>query len=391
MSFIRLNEEIEDISNLDIPLDIISIELCSCSITEINPDDFFLKFTRLETINLQNNKLTRLNFIIQPSVTYIDISNNYLDKGVPGLRNKDIITVDIPDTLETIITTGNPYHFVIELQNAGIVINGNGTHYNPRMGYPNLVKKIRHGPAFYDSDDDDDDDNAVNKPAGNVVIDVHHSQIQDNIRKSIEYLMKQSRNKHYIIEMIRMYEKPNFIKDMFLNSRITGYKLLYSNSTNNSWGRDNFDVNIKESFGSLLIYYDSFTNELIYDYSKGLVTTMSRILEAIWAVTKNSVKCMDILESLFGQMKDGKLYCFVGKYTRVINSLSTFDSNIMINDITTEDKIRNKIEQLKAKEITCEEIKKELKEYMDELKVPDTNQQPWLDALDDLYIGTQRF
>lgn len=380
MSFIRLNEEIEDIAALEIPLDVISIELCNCSITEVKPDDFFLKFARLETINLQGNKLTRLNFIIPPSVTYIDISFNNLDKGVLGLRNKDIITVEVPDTLETIVTTGNPYHFVIELQNAGIVINGNGTHYNPRMGYPNLVNRrnaVRHN--RYEEKEEEED-----KPAGNVVIDVHHSQVQDNIRKSIEYLMKQPRDKYYLTEMIRMYEKPSFISDMMLNIRINKYKLQYSNSTSNSWGRDNFDNNIKETFISLLIYYNSFTNELVYDYTKGLKTSMPRILEAIWSVTKNSDKCMDILESLLGQMKDGRLYCFVGKYTRVINSLVTFDSNILINDISIEDKIRNKIEQLTAKEMPVEEIKKELKEYMDELKVSVDKQQPWLDALDDL-------
>ena len=46
-------------------------------------------------------------------------------------------------------------------------------------------------------------------------------------------------------------------------------------------------------------------------------------------------------------MQDGNEFCFVGKYTRLINTLSSFISNVQ-PDLSSNDKISNRILQLRA-------------------------------------------
>src|SRR6478609_4705193 len=72
---------------------ILNMTLKKCNIRDGElPRDFYMQFANLETIDLSNNALYEINFLIPDRVTYINISGN------PAA----VITLDIPNSVEAI-------------------------------------------------------------------------------------------------------------------------------------------------------------------------------------------------------------------------------------------------------------------------------------------------
>src|SRR5574343_618047 len=325
MTFRTTDLIIDDITKLDIPKNTISIVLPNKGLKNV-PKDFFTKYPFIESIELQGNLLTELNFTVPQTVTFIDLSHNKLD------RNS--IKVPIPVSLETINVTGNPYHNFMALENAGIIEYGSVTVTNNR-----ITKEPEQRPR----------NNQATRHIQSKqtpVIDVHRSSIQENVRKSISYILKK-----------RKYTR---------NSKKEIIKKIYNKYYKNNY----FEriLNLNNAFWDSLTYYASFDNDIIYDYQNDLACKMIDLLNGIYSIAEETEDTtrMSILESLRTQMEDGTKHCFVGKYTRVVNSLNSFDPNISIDFTSNSEKISNEYNFLKSritsaiKEKNIEDIYKDL-------------------------------
>ncbi len=347
MTYRQINTNVDDITALDIPLDSVAIILCNTGLKNV-PEDFFLKFNHLESIELQNNNLTEMCFVIPPTVTFINMAGNKLDRN-------SIKTV-IPETVETIDMTGNPYHNFTALQNAGIINYGNVTVTNQRM-IAEEERRVReeiehrrvHGIERFER-----------RQEAQVVVDVHHRRLQENVRKSIEYLLRYNNpgtKSSYIKNMCFRYHNGDYLK--YMNPGCGFYRLLK--------------------------YYTSFDNDIVYDYENDKVCQIGDLLNSIWNIAKDSENCSNIIGSLRHQLEDGEKYCFVGKYTRVLNSMTSFDDNIVIDFISNNEKISNEYSFLKTKGLDRETMVTKMTKYMDSIGIIKDEQGPWIDAVNDEY------
>lgn len=339
MTFVHVQSHLTNVLELNIPLNSVQIILSENLIVNI-PFDFFIKFDKLETIELNNNLLTELNFYIPETVTYLNLENNHIG------RNQ--IKTLIPATLEYVIMTGNPYHNFHGLGNAKNIEYGNVTvTRNDQPVVWNVpINHVQNNKAI------------ENDPIINT--DVHASEVGNNIRKSINYIISKKSSHNYLNEMIKYNNKKSLFKNLF------------------------YYIGIYDEFSRLLIHYNNIETDIVIDYNTYKVCKISDILNGIWALAKNHSQCENMILSLYEQMKDGKDYCFVGKYTRIVNSMTSFDDHILINDISNNEKISNKITYLKSKKIPQNEIIQELKIYMVSLKISEEEQNVWIDALEDL-------
>jgi hypothetical protein len=107
---------------------------------------------------------------------------------------------------------------------------------------------------------------------------------------------------------------------------------------------------------------------------------MAQILERIWAHAKNDKNKDSIIANLFIQMREGAAVCFVGKYTRLLNTLSSFIDEVK-TEIPVNTRITNRIIDLRNKDTSNEDILADVQALIKELEVSEEDQEPWLDAI----------
>lgn len=388
-TFKIINVPVDDITMLEVPLHVTTFVCYGCSLRSI-PVDFFMKFNNIESIELQKNNLTEISFEIPQTVTLIDLADNKLDRNA--------IMTYIPETIENIIVSGNPYHNFMALENARHVTYNSVVMTNNKVieeenekkkldkerqrereiqiqEERDIIRRQRKIMRQYGDDDDDrinlNDKLIVNNKYNDADLNVHNYDMQNRIRGNITYLLKKPRNLNYIKEMIKTHEQiqPTKIKNIF-----DKIMCVFNNNDDD------------KDFEKMLIYYNNFTNNIIYDYENELTTTIPRLIEAIWSTAVIMNKKEDILASLYGQMIDGYKMCFVGKYTRVVNSLASFDNNIEIMGLTVQVLIQNKIEMLqKMRDVPTDKLCEELIDYMNKNEVSKEEQKPWIDAFKEYF------
>lgn len=327
-TFNIINETIHDLCSLNIPLDVINISLRSCRIRHI-PYDFFAKFNKLESIDLFDNYIDNLNFIIPHKVTYIDLSYN-------KLHDNAFVNFD-PNNIEYMVLRYNMLTCVPEsIKNIECEIHGNNINI-----IKNIVKNIV---------------NDVKK----INLDVHQTYIQKSLRKSIMYLMSTYKTHPY---------NNNYLYDikMYISGNVFNY---YINTI--------FKNTKKGYFFKLLDIYDSLPSDIIYDFNRDLKCKINNLLERIWELSKHKKEIESIIENLYAQLSDGINTCFVGKYTRVINTLSTFDDNIE-QDIPFSEKFIMKLNQLKD----IIDKKKEMIDFINDSNLDNDEKLVWIDAVDE--------
>jgi hypothetical protein len=148
---------------------------------------------------------------------------------------------------------------------------------------------------------------------------VHNIYIQESLRLSIENLLKDDYNIRYselIMEIIdiNMFEEHEF--DLFINDLMLDYKFVYDYTN-----MDNKKTN----------YYTIFIK--------------------IWGRIKTNEHKIELYKRLYEEIIDGLDLCFVGKITRLINSLCGYYDDISLN-ISDNETIGNIIvNHLKGREL----------------------------------------
>lgn len=195
--------------------------------------------------------------------------------------------------------------------------------------------------------------------------DVHQTIIQENIRESIAFLMnsydKFPKDFNYVHDMSEFYA----------NLKLKDEKSITY---------ENFVLHYKKIKKNILFYTDN-NESIVYDYKDNKVCKMKHILERIWAYAKNDKNCDSIIINLYFQMKEGLDVCFVGQFTRLVNSLSSFINEIEIMSIN--EKISNEIIKLKNQEFENDLIVEIMKEFMEHLKVSENDQKHWITAINE--------
>ena len=317
--------------------------ISKCFLFEI-PIDFFDEFKQITNIDLSQNLIKELNFNLPTNLVSLNMSYNDLGSG---------ITIQLPNTLENLNIS---YTHVKTLDNIDIKINVN--YYYSDVPYivqrPNVINNGRQNQQPIINDHQNKEKN----------VNVH--DVQDNIKLLIQKLMSNDSFsiyppvQDYINELLNIFIKANKINK-------------HCPSRNSSYS----------SFKRYLLMYDNIDECIIYDYNLNKKCKIKHLLERICLYIKINIFQNEMIENLHKEMIEGATFCFVGKYTRILNTLITFVDEFKIDLISDNDKISNRIIQLKKQYTDINKIIKKIKEFMDNLEISKENQQIWINALEE--------
>ncbi len=389
--FKRNNDiKLTDITELTIPLDVIEISIQSCRVVNC-PKDFFMKYLLLETLNLQNNYIPIVPDL-PPKVTYLNLSYNRItDFNIDCVNNQRLEVVDIKYNLI-------PEYPVIQNKPQGLIMyyKGNNKNYDAHNELDffaqqalgrRMARNVRgrggDGPAI------------DNRQKIIEATNVHDSAIQSNTHKSIDYLLgtipsEDDMRYHpetacfrydpsYCLGIIELYG--NIIKEEF-----SCMQRLFGNSGN-----------LILNFRTILREYDEITTTIMYDYGRDRGCTMSQILERIWVNSKHKKIRLEngrtiieprtndeqrnIISNLIIQMEDGEKQCFVGKFTRVVSSLVSFDENIKL-EISFPIRFGNAVDYFKMK---GRYNKENLIRFVNDSELEDHEKRTWINSIDEMF------
>lgn len=324
----------------EISENVVSISIRRCDIVNV-PPDFFESFKYLEDIDLYANMIEVVDFIVPDRVTNVILSHN---------RIHTINTV-FPARTEYIDLYANYLKNIPE----------SVENFRVNFGFNEIPEYLLRGRELREN-------RIRNKDQTNV----HNTVIAENVRKAIEFLMEESfkitkKEPKYYNEILEFYDYYKRKESMNIVLKICRSPEYYK-------------------MNELLKLYTSFENVIVYDYDTYKECKLRDLIERVWSYAKNKFNNetrKSIIENLYLQMEDGREYCFVGKFSRVVNTLTSFVDEIT-NDISVNDKISNKIIELQDKNITKEEIKEIITKFMDHLDLEEHEQEPWLDAIDEM-------
>jgi hypothetical protein len=382
-------ESLTDITELNIPLDVLEISIQSCRVNHV-PIDFFMRFTQLESLNLQNNYIPILPNL-PPNLTYLNISYNRLTEFIlDAANNQRLEFIDIKYNLipEFPVIINKPEGLIIKYK-------GNNREYDEFNELDFVAQEAQNRRRR----------NAIARGINPVnVVDnrqqileatnVHDSKIQSNTHKSIAYLLgtiptqqeldyDQSKScfkydSYYLLGIIGVYG--DIIKEEMVNMQ-----KMFGNAGN-----------LILSYRALLKEYDELNTTIIYDYGLEKGCTMSQILERIWVNSKFKRAKMgnryiieprsideqkSIISNLIIQMEDGEKMCFVGKFTRVVSSLVSFDENIQL-EISFPIRFGNAVDYLKTKGMYTKE---NLIRFVNDSELEDNEKRNWIKSIDDMF------
>ncbi len=339
-----------DINTLEIQDDTMSIAIRSCKLRNVD-NEFFKRFTKLETIDLFDNALESLNFFIPDTVTNLDISYN-------RIHDESFIGFDV-GKLEHI---NLEYNFLSRVpdQIKNISFNVDGNNFSEQRRIIKNVMNRQPFQPFYQVLQIIQDQQFERPP-----VNVHETVVQNNTMKSIKYLLKTydkiPYNGNYLIDL-----------KMYISENSSFWYYFYTVGSSYKNGK----------FFKLLDLYDTLTNQVIYDYSKESKCRIHSLLERIWETSKNKKDINSIVENLYHQMSEGKDVCFVGKYTRIINTLSSFDENIE-QDIPFSEKFSIELTKLKAKYINNNDIIRDITEFVKNSNISEEDKTVWINAVNE--------
>jgi len=337
------------------------ITLESCKIRNI-PENFFIKFKKLESLVLKDNYLEEIDFYLPENLTYLDISFNKIN----GLKEKYI-----NNKLEYLDISYNFLKFVPKfIDDLEIVIYTKENNFDTKKFL--IIESNKQRKIEIDINDEKiNNGRPVNNIIRNKNKNVHETQIQENTRKSIDFLINNTGretnyNPDYIDEIIKARKKQKLTYKNYFLDFLFNFQELISYT----------------KFKTLLKLYDSITDSrIIYDYEKDRDCKISDIIERIWHLSKDHQDLDSILENLYTQIDDGKLTCFVGKYTRLLNTIYSFDLGVK-NKLAFNDLFNNEIERLRKSKLTTEQLQKSAKVFINDSEETLDEKKIWLDAIE---------
>lgn len=346
-TYVLKNKHNVDIETLIINKDIISISLVSCKIRKI-PRNFFERFTKLESIDLYDNYLESVDFIVPNSVTNMNLSYNMIEKfEINTLLSEKLEYVDLrynkltesPSCLTNIRKNleGNNFSY----QNYIIKNNFRPQQEDPRQAVPRHVVISKNIP------------------------NVHDTHIQTNTMKSIEILINSYDSEKY---------NPNFMLEIkqYLFSSKFNYKF---NKYLNPFGR-----NMK--FINELKYYHTLNSDIVYNYVNYKTCKIYQMIERVWNFAKTSEYKISVIENMIIQVLDGKWYCFVGKYTRLINTIVAFHKNMAIH-IPFSEKFSNELNKMGG--VKNEKSLEHMEKFVKDSGIKLEDKEIWLNAIKEFF------
>jgi len=349
-----------DITELGIPLETISISVQSCRLVDI-PQDFFMKFTFLESLNLQNNCIAN-HFDLPSNVTYLNLSYNKLTTFVyNAVTNRRLEYLDIKYNLIPTIPVA-----------PGVIIRytGNNREYDRINAMDVLdVNNLRGAGARVGGGGGGNMQQQIIEATN-----VHESVIQSNTHKSIDYLLSSFKDERKFDPAYYKYDYNYCIGILEIYGEIIQEELR------------EFKPDLRGlvmNYRKLLNDYNEITTTITYDYGNYKNCTMSDILERIWTFAKNKTKedKKSIICNLFIQMQDGYDHCFVGKFTRVVSSLVSFDNGIQL-EISFPIRFGNAIDFMKKKGTYNKE---NLIKFVEDSELSDNEKRTWNNNINDIF------
>jgi Leucine-rich repeat (LRR) protein len=382
------DEKLTDIIQLDIPLDVLEISVQSCRISNC-PKDFFMKFIFLETLNLQNNYIPIVPDLPR-SVTYLNMSYNRLTEfNYDAINNPRLEVIDVKYNLI-------PEFPVIQNRPDGLIIyyKGNNRNYDAHneldfFAQQAQMRRIGRG-IRGDRDRERDNLQKIIEATS-----VHDSDIQSNTHKSIEYLLEtiptDDELRYYPDRDAFKYDHSYCLGIMniyagIITDEMTCMQRLFGNSGN-----------LILSHRTLLRSYDDLITTIMYDYGRDKSCTMSQILERIWVnsrfkkrkLSNNEIiterrsdeEQKNIISNLVIQMEDGKDMCFVGKFTRVVSSLVSFDENIKL-EISFPIRFGNAVDYFKIK---GQYTRANLSRFVEDSELEPHEKRTWIKSINEMF------
>ena len=385
----RRNNDVKltDITELAIPLDVIEISVQSCRVDNV-PKDFFMKFIFLETLNLQNNYIPILPDL-PPNLTYLNMSYNRLtDFNLDAVNNQKLEVVDIKYNLI-------PQYPNIQHKPEGLILyyKGNNKNYDAHNELDffaqqalgrRMARNVKGGGPAID-----------NRQKILEATNVHDSAIQSNTHKSIEYLLDSIPTE----DDIRYYPEKQFLKydPSYCLGIIEIYGTIIKDELSCMQRLFGSTGNLILNYRTILREYDDLRTIIMYDYSLDKGCTMSQILERIWVNSKfKKIKLENgriaieprtvdeqksIISNLIIQMEDGEKVCFVGKFTRVVSSLVSFDENIKL-EISFPIRFGNAVDYFKAK---GKYTKENLITFVNNSELEDHEKRTWNQSINEMF------
>ncbi len=279
------------------------------------------------------------------TVTNLDLSYNKIyDVSFIGFDTKNITFINLQYNFLTSVPD--------QIKNIRFDVDGNNFSEQRR-----IIRNVINPPLFQ----------PFHEPFHQPPVNVHETIIQNNTKKSIKYLLKTYETIPY---------NKNYIKDikMYIAENSSFWYYFY-----------NIDFVCKNGkFFKLLNFYNKLSNEVVYDYSKESKCKIHTLMERIWETSKNRKDINSIIENLYHQMSEGKDVCFVGRYTRIINTLSSFDENIE-QDIPFSEKFSIELTKLKAKYTRNDDIIRDIKEFVKKSSVSEEDKIVWTNAIEEYF------
>ncbi len=383
--------KLTNITELVIPLDVLEISIQSCRLDNC-PKDFFMKFTYLETINLQNNYISIVPDL-PPNVTYLNMSYNRLTEfNINAINNQRLEVVDLKYNLI-------PNFPVILNKPDGLIIfyKGNNKNYDAHNELDffgqqamarRMARNVRDGrPDIYNRNRD--------RQKILEATNVHDSAIQSNTHKSIEYLLgsipSEDDIRYFPETQCFKYDHSYFLGIIDIYGSIIMDELSCMQKLFGSSG------NLILSYRTILKEYDDLTTTIMYDYGRDKGCTMSQLLERIWVNSKYKKTILEnkkvvinprtndeqrnIISNLIIQMEDGQKQCFVGKFTRVVSTLVSFDENIKL-EISFPIRFGNAVDYFKTKN---QYNKNNLIRFVNDSELEDHEKRIWTNSIDEMF------
>lgn len=191
---------------------------------------------------------------------------------------------------------------------------------------------------------------AARKTTAEQAQNVHNSDIQDSFSKSVSNIMKFNAPK--ISNYLNQIKKYYFFDGFNIVSNTKFIFCVLSNC------RENIMV------------------------SKCGVT-YNQILQKIWEISNINPHKKEIRRILRNEINDGIGYCFTGRVTRLVNSLSGFVDGIQVGYSENEQINNAVIATIRRCEANPElKVLDEVRKVLTELNVPEERQTVWLDVLE---------
>ncbi len=341
----------------------------------------------VQTINLDFNRIRRINYELISSSIKLSISYNFVSEIPPKshIHNIKYDHNNIPLTKHPVYLNNHHEQVtdapIINGTNAAIIngidapiingtetpiINGidvpiiNGTNRRINQIIPLTITPIINGT-----------DIQINQIIHGIdKQSVHNSSIQKSANQSLNYVLHYVPNKEVpsnIADVVKKEYYKHYIKKSLIRSIVKFFSFKLSKT------------------GIIAPPIRRWVES--YDIHSQFGVTYKILLKQVWAIIEDHEHKNAMKEVLFQELNDSKGVCFTGRFTRTLNALTGFIEQVQIG-IDSQEQMRNRIimtiKNTKSKlgNNFLEEAKKEVRNILEEFEIPTIEHDAWLDAIE---------